>query len=260
MKFWIFSDLHRERPDPHIHPQTTEPFDGIICAGDVAGSVLETGLYLTRLAADYDKPFIFVPGNHEFYDQNIDFSRFPRQIVQQLWVDPDTGENVRLIGATLWTDYNLDGDPVGAMQSAALMIGDHTAISRIETNHKSSKFGSPVRFMPSDALDLHQIQLNQMIKALRQPHAGKTVIVTHHAPSGKSVSLNHAQSNINPSFASNLEGLIEEFRPDLWVHGHMHNSSDYRIGETRVICNPKGYLRNGFPENPDFNPELIVDI
>ena len=59
----------------------------------------------------------------------------------------------------------------------------------------------------------------------------------------------------NPAaFASSLEGLIEEYQPILWIHGHTHDPFDYELFATRVVCNPRGYpgehLRNGF--RPDF--------
>jgi len=59
------------------------------------------------------------------------------------------------------------------------------------------------------------------------------------------------------AFASNMEDLIFETGPDLWVHGHIHDSSDYRIGKTRVICNPRGYAHE---PNPDFDADLVVEM
>jgi Icc-related predicted phosphoesterase len=50
--------------------------------------------------------------------------------------------------------------------------------------------------------------------------------------------------------------LIEAYQPALWVHGHVHNSSDYRIGRTRIVANPHGYGN----ENPRFNGQLVVEV
>jgi Icc-related predicted phosphoesterase len=95
-------------------------------------------------------------------------------------------------------------------------------------------------------------------RELSQKFDGPTVVVTHHAPSPRSIAPKFADSELNPAFTSNLEPLIEHYQPALWVHGHMHNSSDYKIGQTRVVCNPRGY----FPDelNPLFNPDLVVDL
>lgn len=51
---------------------------------------------------------------------------------------------------------------------------------------------------------------------------------------------------------------MHRFGPDLWVHGHMHNSVDYRVGATRVVTNPRGYA--GHEINPNFNPQLVIEI
>ncbi len=50
--------------------------------------------------------------------------------------------------------------------------------------------------------------------------------------------------------------IIEEQQPALWVHGHTHDSCDYHVGATRVVCNPKGYEY----ENKAFDPELVVRV
>jgi hypothetical protein len=52
--------------------------------------------------------------------------------------------------------------------------------------------------------------------------------------------------------------VIADARPALWVHGHTHDSLDYRIGDTRIICNPFGYLHH--EENPKFQRDLVVDM
>jgi len=62
---------------------------------------------------------------------------------------------------------------------------------------------------------------------------------------------------INPAFASDLENLILEFQPELWIHGHIHTACDYTIGKTRVICNPRGYPSE---LNTGFIPEKVVEI
>jgi len=80
----------------------------------------------------------------------------------------------------------------------------------------------------------------------------KNIVVTHHAPSIKSVSEEHKNDLISAAFASNLEKFIKDLKPDLWLHGHIHEFSDYYIEKTRVICNPKGYPDekvNGYQEN-----------
>ena len=78
----------------------------------------------------------------------------------------------------------------------------------------------------------------------------RTVVVTHHAPSRRSTQ--QKGEDWDHLYGSNLDALIEDCGPALWIHGHVHDSFDYQIGSTRVLCNPRGYLRYG--ENADFDP------
>jgi hypothetical protein len=55
---------------------------------------------------------------------------------------------------------------------------------------------------------------------------------------------------MNGGYCSNLEEFILDHpQIRLWTHGHMHDPSDYMIGETRVVCNPRGYV--GYERNPN---------
>jgi Icc-related predicted phosphoesterase len=63
---------------------------------------------------------------------------------------------------------------------------------------------------------------------------------------------------LSACYASDLDELIEECQPHLWVHGHIHSSADYRIGKTRIVCNSRGY----YPDykNASFDPMLTIEI
>ena len=81
-------------------------------------------------------------------------------------------------------------------------------------------------------------------------------MVTHHAPHWDSVHPRFRSDLVTGAYVSDLSALIEAYQPVLWVHGHTHNSSDYRLGATRIICNPHSYGR----ENPDFDGALVVEV
>jgi Icc-related predicted phosphoesterase len=104
----------------------------------------------------------------------------------------------------------------------------------------------------------HRGSLAWLRKELETPFSGPTVVITHHAPSMRSNPLRFAGSPISGAFYTHLDDLIEETQPVLWIHGHMHNSSDYRIGKTRVVCNPYGIAWEDI--NPEWNPEVIVEV
>jgi hypothetical protein len=163
--------------------------------------------------------------------------------------DPVIIDGVRFLGSILWTDFALFGeaDKFLAMQAARQRMTDFSIIQ----NH-----GQP--FTPEDAIQLHTASCDWLAAMLAEPFDGKTVVVTHHAPSSQSVHSRYARDLLTPAFASNLENLMDGDRAALWIHGHMHESFDYEVYGTRVICNPRGYAPNAL--NPDFRSDWIVDI
>jgi Icc-related predicted phosphoesterase len=110
--------------------------------------------------------------------------------------------------------------------------------------------------MPVDARQAHQATRRYLESELAKEHDGPTVVVTHHAPSPLSVAPRFLGSPLNPAFASDLTDMIWQYVPDMWIHGHVHDSFDYLLGDTRVIANPRGYG----DENGSFDPMLVVEI
>lgn len=113
------------------------------------------------------------------------------------------------------------------------------------------------RFMPWLTAAEHRQDLAFLVDELAKPHAGPTVVITHHLPSPGSIAARFAGSALNPTFASDLDWLIREAAPASWIHGHTHEACDYRSFKTRVLCNPMGYnpgKANGF------RMDLIVDV
>jgi Icc-related predicted phosphoesterase len=95
---------------------------------------------------------------------------------------------------------------------------------------------------------------------LAEPFAGPTVVITHHAPSPKSIHPRFEDSLLNACFVSDVERLIAGSRARLWIHGHTHDSFDYVLNGTRVVCNPRGYAKDGISENPRFDANFLVEI
>ncbi len=93
-------------------------------------------------------------------------------------------------------------------------------------------------------------------ETLSVPFAGKTVVVTHHAPSIRSIHPDYKEDISSTAFASDLTGMITEREPDIWIHGHVHHFLDYEIAKTRILCNPKG----GFGTKSGFVWDFVVDI
>jgi hypothetical protein len=115
-------------------------------------------------------------------------------------------------------------------------------------------------FTPADSATRFAAHSAFIARVLAAPFAGPTVVITHHAPSTRSIHARFGDSPLNACFISRLEHLMDAARVRLWVHGHTHDSFDYTVNGTRVVCNPRGYARNGVDENPRFDPDLTIDV
>ena len=247
MEMHILNDLHTEFED--FAPPVTDA-DVVVLAGDIGVGMQGLRWAKTRFP---DKPVIYVPGNHEFYHHDIALiDELKAQAPVHIHVLNDDRiviDGVRFLGSILWTDFALFGeaDKYFAMQTARQQMADFSIIQ----NH-----GRP--FTPEDAIRLHSASRGWLASMLAQPFDGKTVVVTHHAPSSRSVHPRYAADLLTPAFASNLEVLMDGDRPALWIHGHMHDPFDYEIYGTRVVCNPRGYAPNAL--TADFRPDWVVEI
>jgi Icc-related predicted phosphoesterase len=252
MKFNIMSDVHNEFSVLPI-PQTEA--DVVILAGDI-----HLGNRAIDWAQQFEKPIIYVMGNHEYYKGH--FETVNQRIkeaavgtnINVLDNDEVVIQGVRFIGGTLWTDFNLFGESRAefAKLDANQSMSDYRII-RVGPNYR--------RLHPRDTIYLHEKTVSFLKAALDKPFSGKTVVVTHHAPSKRSVHPRYEFDSLTPAYASDLEAFMSE-KIVLWVHGHMHNSNDYVLNGTRIVSNPRGYQYSDdkLPENRDFKPDLIVEI
>lgn len=209
-------------------------------------------------------PTILIAGNHEAYNGQL-FEVIALNRYKSLESDhhivflerashefrSSSGEKARFIGMTLWADFLLYHTPIESMAIAERSLEDFRCI-KIERGYK-------IRTLtPADTARLHKTSVEFLRDELDRPFDGLTIVVTHHAPSPASVSPRFKGSALNPAFTSDLEEIIQLYQPSLWVHGHVHESFDYCIGKTRVVCNPRGYFPHQL--NPQFNPSFIVDL
>jgi Icc-related predicted phosphoesterase len=261
MRLWIFSDLHLELCPDWEFPAAAD-YDVIIAAGDIHSPATRGVRWLAHLAGG--KPVIYVPGNHEWYSSRRQFnvreeSQRAASLAVELgvhWLMDEEVEidGVRFLGSTLWTDYALYGDAAGSMRIAQRGLNDHRYIFPDDDYTALS---------PATAQAWHMQSRNWLAEKLMISSPLPTVVVTHHLPHLQSIDPAYAGSPLNPAFCSDLSGLIDKSGPALWVHGHTHSSCDYRAGQTRVVCNPKGYGFNMDAkknENPRFNPGFVVRL
>lgn len=253
MKLNILSDLHLSCGALEV---SRNDADVVILAGDIARPK-EAACW----ALGFAKPVLYVPGNHEFYGDSIvgaaeELKRLcAGTAIHVLDNDQVIIEGVRFLGTTLWTDFMLwtDGEERAlAMQEAQRFMRDFSKIHVDEP--------VPRLFTPDDAAALCRADAQWLESRLAEPHAGPTVVITHHAPSRQSIHSRFAGSLLNGCFVSDLQHLAGGQRAQLWVHGHTHDSFDYMLHGTRVVCNPRGYAKDGVNENPLFDSNFVVEI
>lgn len=253
MRLNVLSDLHMsvaglERP--------RNDADLVVLAGDIARP-REAAAW----ALGFDKPVLYVLGNHEFYGSSLEGAAAELKRlcagthVHVLDQDEAVIDGVRFLGSTLWTDFRLFGDGDArdqAMASARHLMRDFSRIRIVDA--------ADALFAPEDSAALFRRHADWIDGRLDSPHAGPTVVITHHAPSRRSIHPRFADSLTSACFVSDAEHLLQDHRAQLWIHGHTHDSFDYVLHGARVVCNPRGYAKDGVNENPRFNPDFIVEV
>lgn len=261
MRLFVMSDIHLEFA-PFTLPDDLEDFDVAVFAGDIGQPVAGSLEWIADQMRGplRNRPAIFVPGNHEFYGDELRSALSSGAVaaaqhgIHMLAPGTITLSGVRFIGATLWTDYCLYGNPGGAMNVASRGMNDHRLISISDGNDRQL-------FSPDAAASLHQVDRRAIVQHLAEPFEGATVVVTHHGPHPNSVRPIFRNDPLAPAFSSDLSDIINQYQPELWIHGHDHGSHDYRVGRTRVLTNQAGYPRRAGPrENSAFNPRLIIEV
>jgi Icc-related predicted phosphoesterase len=262
MKLFIVSDLHGEIWPPDYDVPENLGFDVAMFAGDIHTGP-EAVRWLRGQRALRDKHVMFVAGNHEYYGRILEDSaaqiRDAARGTNVTFLDADAVpviDGVRFLGCTLWTDYRFEADSQAHGFRAGKMMNDYKFIR----TRGGEEFPAP--FTPVAAFKRHVAERRWLTDRLAEEHDGPTVVVTHHGVHPGSLHDRFADDGaINASFITDLSATIAEHQPALWIHGHVHDSHDYTVGETRIVCNPHGYSRgNGLVENAGFVKDFIVEI
>jgi len=254
MLFQTLSDLHLE-----VHGQSDLPATdarAILLAGDVSEGLegVEWALAQARL---HGKPVIYVPGNHEYF-----FSTIPGFLTcaKTMAIGSDLTilernvhvvDNCRILGCTLWTDFMCLGD--------VEMPASKLAARQKLPDYRNIAFDRDRSLLPDDTIFLFTQSLRWLHLELRRPWKGKTVVMTHHAPSLNSLNPYQIRDMLTPGFASNLEDTLRAYHIDLWLHGHTHHNVDYKVHDTRVVTNQRGYPWETLGGNP-YDPALTIRI
>jgi hypothetical protein len=251
MKIGVLSDLFLEEYGTLPHP-TTLP-DVLVLAGNIGQGTRG----LEWAMQNYRCPIVYVLGSYSYRERNIETldaelrARASYTNVHILQNETLILRGVRFVGATLWSDFNLFGDAEAVMFLAQEGILDYYLI-------RDSKGAS---ITPAATRAKHLESVRFLERTLGEPFAGPTVVVTHHAPSLRSVPPRYRGDTLMASFASNLDGLVEHSRAKYWIHGCQHDSVDYTLGDTRVLANPRGYPQEELArEVGRFSREYFVEV
>jgi Icc-related predicted phosphoesterase len=242
MRLQVFSDLHLEF-GPLEPPQAD--VDVIIAAGDIDQQT-ESVEWLQSL----EKPVIYIAGNHEIWGGDLygsikDLRRAcAGSNVHFLEKNEVTIGDVTFYGCSLWSDFaNADSK---ILNFAKAWMNDFTYIA-----HEGQTLE------PAELVKLNRESLAWLKQALDRPTDKKQVVVTHHAPSLRSWGFEPGDP-MRFVYCNQLDDWIRSSNVALWVHGHVHCRSDYRIRDTRVVCNPRGYYDHSLVEG--FDSVKVIEI
>lgn len=270
----LFSDVHldfdaRERPNlTHEHVWSPEPLPTdsesiLVLAGDLwyenraFKPFLSSAKSWLQHVAERFEHVVFVLGNHDYWGLSLQSAvRKAREHVATLsnvtFLEKDSVvlSGVKFLGGTLWTDYGKD--PI-AMERIRREVKDYKYITFGE-----SRVRRKVR--PLDMLEVHRQTARYIFSNCHADEPGQpVVVVTHMAPAFESVDLREDRSldfayftDLTKSIASNGKDIR------LWVHGHMHAPVDYRLGNTRVLSNPRGY--ETYPEHTGYDKRHLLPL
>lgn len=257
-----FSDIHIEILERERRPGWTDiqplglgpdltdfvgTADLAVLAGDIgrmrSRRNVSTLHYAEQAAAYLGCPTVVVPGNHEYYRGSFDDVREALVAARIAGVTVlDRGEahyhlgrgSLRVLGATLWTDYAVLGDPVQGMLDAERTFEDHRLITRRDGRS----------FLPQDALAEHRLSRAWLAQKLAEPYDGLTLVVTHHVPHSVARNPIFGATSLSPAFDSDCCDLIDaaaKAKVVAWIFGHHHWSLGVEVGGVRLVSAQLGY-------------------
>lgn len=257
------SDIHIDAATYRIHMSADEKNTILVIAGDLC-PVDKTALMGNFLkdAADRFKHVVYVAGNHEYWGSSL--IRAPQKInetiakfnlanVHYLQNDCVVLDGVAFIGSTMWSEVR---NPVTVMQVANGM-NDYR---KIRTGTASDPYARKAR-VSDTVVEFDRAKTYIFAEIEHQKLIGnKVYVVTHHAPSHRSIDPKYQYDAVNAAYYTSLDIEVEDASPDFWQHGHIHWMQDYYIGTCRVICNPKGYEDYHHIEHTNYVPAKVIEV
>ena len=263
-KIGILSDLHLEASSINI---VNPGWDILVLAGDISSEISLLGNFLSYYCPN-DIPIVYVLGNHEYEGKRLEdvvpklkelLLDFPN--VHLLQNESVIIDDIKFIGTTLWSNFEGSGihfkKEVKSWAKSNIVDFSHIYTKNLE----KTVHGPNYKTLTPDEMEN---QFNEAYKFLEyelknNPFNGKKFVVTHFAPTKKSGHPKYKNDLMNAYWVNDLENLMGF--SDYWVHGHTHNSFEYEIEGTKVICNPRGYSKLfDLSSNTSFNRDYTLDV
>ncbi len=282
MNIQLLSDLHLES-NPHFKARPNPGADLLVLAGDIGsyqpGSLLESmgirdfglarfsPLPVSEGGAGWPTPVFFLPGNHEY--DGLEFAQARTSLrascerLGMVWLEQETVvlDGIRFVGSTLWTDFDAlsgsgghAGEPDLAAQRNAREKAFRAANFYLQKNH-AFREGQPM--LAEDVREEGLKSQAWLRIALARPFQGRTVVVTHFAPSLLSADPRYGLVPGTAGFCNSLDDTLLPLAT-LWLHGHLHCPCDYVKNGCRVVANPLGYARKG--EQDGYQENLLIEV
>ena len=181
---------------------TFDKADVVVLAGDVNIGV--KGIEWIKETIP-DKPVIYVLGNHEYYKGS-----YPK-VLNKIKASAENSnvfvlenesveiDGVTFHGATLWTDFSLFGNPRYYGHLCQMKMNDYKRIRRDPSYSKLRTI---------DVYNIHTKSIRWLESSLEKSNNDTNIVVTHHAPSPKSLPEKYTDDPISSAYASNLEEFV----------------------------------------------------
>lgn len=240
----VFSDSHSEFG---VRAQKLPPipndslFDVVVSAGDINYGIDELKT-LEQMFPNH--PIVAVVGNHTYYTrpfkQTADELRSYGGHVQLMNPGVVKFENITFIGATHWSDLQLEG---------FYPLSDN----EVKRGISDFRWG----WTPREMRIVHASETAFLEKELALQNvmrSGPVVVVTHFVPTQLCTSPRFIGDPYNPYFLNDMDWMMDKYKPDAWIFGHTHDRFDIQHPSgTRVVGNPVGYRY----ETPDFEWKIL---
>jgi len=258
MKIHLISDIHNEIDV--VKTPMPEGTDVVVLAGDIHTGT--SGVKWAQNNFGTEVPIIYIAGNHEFYHHDL-------SVVEEI-AEATEGTNVRFldnsstiidgvrfIGSTLWTSFDdwkdqvkinffhknmNDYEYIKATWFFDEDKGRMAEVQKFDCVLTEELFADGnCKLRPVITYLLHKEAMSYLEKAIEEPFNGKTVVVSHHAPSYKSVG--YYKEAYEDAYATSLDYFIHRHKKaiDVWFHGHLHKPVHYWIDGVPIVSNPRDY-------------------